>query len=71
MNVGGNSNNSENAGGFTLNSNNSSTNTNQNIGSHVCLKTYLFLCHGDLGSCQNTKQYLTQVGRETEHLEVK
>ena len=56
--LGSNANNSVTAGVFYVNSNNSSSNANSNIGSHLCL---LKTIYNNLASWQNTKQSLITV----------
>lgn len=51
LHVGGNANNGANAGSLYANANNTPSNTNANIGSHLCLKKNAL---ADLGSCQKT-----------------
>jgi hypothetical protein len=60
--AGGNANNSSKAGSFTLNANNTWSNDNVNISSHLCLLCNKILnkCK-DLASWQKTKKSLIQV----------
>jgi len=62
--VSNNANNSAKAGVFTLNANNTWSNTNTNIASQLCLdlKNVLFK-YKNLASWQNTKQCLIQFSR--------
>ena len=60
--MGGNANNSVNTGTFYMNANNTSSNANRNISSHLCLKVYLEL-YRNLASWQKTKKGLIQPGR--------
>ena len=59
--VGGNANNSSKAGVFIVNANNTWSNDNVNIATHLCLN-YLIKC-SNLASWQNTKQSLIQFSR--------
>lgn len=68
--VSSNANNSGSAGVFALNANNTWSNDNVNIGSHLCLVKFIW--YKNLASWQNTKQSLIQFGRFIlEKLEVK
>jgi len=71
--VGSNANNSGKAGGFALNANNTWSNDNTNIASHLCLQfKNTFFKYANLASWQNTKQSLIQFSRLIlEKLEVK
>ncbi len=71
-NVSGNANNSSNAGTFYLNLNNSSGNTNQNIGSHACL-SFSKCSHRceHPAPWQNTKLASQSASKETERSEAK
>lgn len=65
------SNNSVKAGAFYVNSNNSSSNTSSNIGTHLCLLLKRKTKCKILASWQNTKQSLVQFSTVSEKLEVK
>lgn len=71
--LGGNANNSLNAGAFYLNANNDSANSNTNIGRRLCLllKKSLSVLTCFRASWQNTKQCPIGVGRATEGSGVK
>ena len=72
--LGGNANNSLNAGAFYLNANNDSANSNTNIGRRLCLlllKKSLSVMTFFRASWQNTKQCPIGVGRATEDSGVK
>ena len=69
--VGSNANNSGKAGVFALNANNTWSNNNVNIASHLCLKN-TFLKYVNHASWQKIKQHLIQFSRLVlEKLEVK
>lgn len=53
--VSGNTNNSATSSVFIVNANNSSSNANSNVGTHVCLLLKIIACN-ILASWQNTKQ---------------
>ena len=70
--VSANSNNSSKVGVFSLNVNNTWTNDNVNISSHLCLFIFFCTIYRNLATGQNTKQSLIQFGRLIlEELEVK
>ena len=69
---GSNANSSGKAGSFAVNANNTWSNDNVNIASHLCLYLKNFIKYKNPASWQNTKQCLIQFSRlNLEKLEVK